>query len=483
MTVRPFAKRREGKCVPSFRDLLFSTAVISICLSSASVAYAETLNGALAKAYQNNATINSARAGVRVADEGVAIAKSGYRPTVNGRLSWEYSSTRAQGFQSGLFTGTRYVEESLSTSTGAVSITVNQTLFDGFQTTNNVRAAESQVYAERENLRNSTQTVLFDGVQAFMDVIRNRSIADLRARNIEFLSEQLRAAKVRLEVGEGTRTDVAQAEASLAGARAQLNEAKAQVASSEAVYRQIVGEGPGQLQKPKPVSSAPTNFDKALSVASVSHPAIQATQYAADALAFNVKSVEGQLLPSLAATAQVSKQDTNRSGNRAGDQSDTAGIGLTLNVPIYQGGRTSAQIRQAKERLGQGQIEIDVIRDRVRAAVASSTSQYLASVASVEANRQLVSAARLALDGVVEERRVGQRTTLDVLNAQADLINAQINQVNAEADSVVASYAILSAIGQLEPKRLGLGVREHKPQEHYKAVKDKWFGLRTPDGR
>ncbi len=458
--------------------------MVAALVVPAAVVHAETLNGALAKAYQNNATINSARAGVRVADEDVAIAKSGFRPTINGQLSWQYRSTSTDSTSRSFFDEPGTAQR----STSSVAIILEQTLFDGFQTTNNVRAAQAQVFAQRENLRNSTQNVLLDGVQAFMFVLRDRRIAELRARNIEFLAEQLRAAKVRLEVGEGTRTDVAQAEASLAGAQAELNAARANVVGSEATYQQVVGQRPGKLSTPKPFAGVPTDFDRALSIAAGGHPAIRARQYAADALAFQVKSAEGALLPNLSAGARISRDYvTNRSGIRGSGDSETdqeaASVGLTLNVPIYQGGRRSAEVRQAKERLGQGQINIDEIRDSVKAAVASSTSQYLASAASVTANRERVRAARLALDGVVEERRVGQRTTLDVLNAQNDLITAQIQQVNADADAVVASYQILSAIGSLEPKKLGLGVREHKPEEHYEAVKDMWFGLRTPDGR
>jgi outer membrane protein len=160
-----------------------------------------------------------------------------------------------------------------------------------------------------------------------------------------------------------------------------------------------------------------------------------------------------------------------------------ASIGASITVPIYQGGRVAAGVRQAKESLGQARIEVDVQRDTVRNAVASAWSQYVSAVESVSANRQLVSAAQLALNGVVEERNVGQRTTLDVLNAQADVINAQITLAGVERDTVVASYAILSAIGALSAQRLGLKVETYDPQEHYKAVKDKWFGLRTPDGR
>jgi outer membrane protein len=357
-------------------------------------------------------------------------------------------------------------------------------LFDGFQTTNNVKAATSQVYAQRENLRNTTQNILSNAVNAYVDVLRTRKIAKLREQNISFLQEQLRAARVRLEVGEGTRTDVAQAEARLAGAQAQASEARANVVAAESVYRELVGETPKDLAPAKPSSKAITNFDKALEIAAVQHPAIKTRQHIADALAFQVKSAEGALLPQLRAEASASVSDSNPGGALvAGQQQQRGSFGVVLDVPIYQGGRTAANIRKAKERLGQGQIDIDAVRDEVRQQLAASTSAYTASLTGVRANRELVRAARLALDGVIEERRVGQRTTLDVLNAQNDVITAQIAEVNADADSVVASYAILSATGQLDPKKLGLDVREYKPEEHFEAVKDMWFGLRTPDGR
>src|SRR5690606_24035010 len=166
------------------------------------------------------------------------------------------------------------------------------------------------------------------------------------------------------------------------------------------------------------------------------------------------------------------------------DGTSTSGsIGLNLSIPLYQGGRTSAVVRQSKESLGQARIEVDVMRDRVRQAVTSAWVQYVAAQQMVSAGRELVSAAQLALSGVVEERNVGQRTTLDVLNAQADVISAQITLAGAERDVVAASYAILSSMGRLAPDRLGLNVALYDATEHYDAVKNKWVGTRTPDGR
>ena len=427
--------------------------------------------GALAKAYRNNSSLNSERAGTRVTDENVAIAKSGYRPTIAASSGLTFSRSSALGGR--------------SITSGSFGIEINQTIFDGFQTKNNVAAAEAQVRASQEALRNTVQNTLFDAASAYMDVIRDRQIAGLRQRNLEFLEEQVRAARSRFEVGEGTRTDVAQAEASRQSAIAQLAGARAQVLASEALYRQIVGEDPGSLQAAGPLTRLlPRSVDEAFVIADKAHPAIIASEHLVDASAFTVKSSEGALLPRVSATAGVSRSFSNGVPALPTDGASTsASIGAALSVPIYQGGRASATIRRSKESLGQARINVDVSRDQVRNAVASAWAQYQASRESVAANREVVSAAQLALNGVVEERNVGQRTTLDVLNSQGDVTAAQINLASAEHDVVVASYAILSATGRLTTGNLGLQVQEYDPEEHYRAVKDKWFGLRTPDGR
>jgi outer membrane protein len=448
--------------VPFEHRSIFTAVIVSATALSPLTVSAESLTGALTKAYQLNSTLNSARAGVRVTDESVAIAKSGYRPTITGTSSIDYISQ----------SGTKL-------TTGSFGVEIRQSLFDGFQTMNNVASAEARVYASNESLRNTEQNILFDAAATFMDVIRDRQIAIFTERNLEFLTEQARAAGFRLEAGEGTLTDLAQANASRSAAIAKVAVARAQVTVSESVYKQVIGGTPGKLQAASPLAKLlPASLGKAYAVAEGNHPAILATQHLVDAAGFTVKSAEGQLLPQLSAQAGFSRNYRSTVGT-----SDAASIGATLTVPIYQGGRTSAQVRQSKESLGQARIEVDVSRDQVRAAVAAAWSQYRAARETAAATREAATAAELALAGVIEERDVGQRTTLDVLDSQADLIDAQIAVANAERDVVVASYAILSAIGHLSPRRIGLKVAEYRPQEHYDAVKDEWFGVRTPDGR
>src|SRR5690606_2165639 len=245
--------------VSPIRKGLAGVLAVSAALLTISPASAETILGALAKAYGNNSALNSARAGVRVTDEDVAIAKSGYRPVIRGTSSWSRSRAGSGGVSVGL-------------TSGSFGIAISQTLFDGFQTRNNVRAAEARVRASNESLRNTEQNTLFDAAAAYMDVIRDREIASLRERNLEFLAEQVRAANSRLEVGEGTRTDVAQAEASRQAAIAQLAGARAQVLASSALYRQIVGEDPGRLEGAAPLARlVPRSLEEGFAIGGREH--------------------------------------------------------------------------------------------------------------------------------------------------------------------------------------------------------------------
>ncbi len=466
-----------------------------LLLGSATVTHAETLRGALAKAYQNNQDLNAARAQLRATDENVTQARAGLRPTVS-------AVGQTQASRSRITRGDNLPTSNGRTGVLAAGIQVNQILFDGFQTPNNVNAAQAQVRASQENLQNTVQNTLANAVTVYMNVRRDREIAAFRRQNLGFLNEQVRAANARFDVGEGTRTDVAQAQAEEALATALLNTALAQVASSEAQYLDVIGDPPGDLEAGTlPAGSVvPSTVVNALAVSQSEHPAILATQFAVDAAAFQVKSVEGQRLPTVSLTGNLdntySLTDTDPSptaGSLPGvgaispdvttSNNVAATVGAQVTIPIYQGGIVSSRVRQAKETLGQRRIEVDGTRDEVRSAVASSWAQRQASDANVTGYRAQVAAAQLALNGVVEERAVGQRTTLDVLNAQADVITAQILLAGAQRDAIVAAYTLTSAIGRLSPEYLNLAVDVYNPDEHYIQVQDKWYGLRTPDGR
>ncbi|GKX34007.1 MAG: transporter [Rhizobiaceae bacterium MnEN-MB40S] len=418
----------------------------------------------MAKAYENNPDLNAARAGLRATDEGVAIAKSGYRPTIIAGV--EASRTTTWHAPS---------ETSTITDAASAGVTLTQTLFDGFQTRNNVNAAKSNVLGGRQDLINNEMTILLSAVQIYANLLRDRAIVSARQQNLEFLDEQRNAAQARLDVGEGTRTDVALAQAQLEQARAQLLAAQAAENSSAAVYVQIIGDEPKNLQMPSPYQKGlPSSTTAAVEIGLREHPAILSAQYTVDAASFNVKSLEGTFLPNVSVQGTVQHSQYGYT---------TGIIQGNVSVPIYQGGLASAQVRQAKETLGQAQILVDSARRQVQQDVVSMYTNFQASKASIAANEAQVSAAKLALNGVVEEQKVGQSTQLDVLETQTNVLTAQEDLAQSHRDAIVSSYSLLSAMGRLTVNYLNLGVDKYKPEIHYEAVKDKWFGLRTVDGR
>jgi outer membrane protein len=305
----------------------------------------------------------------------------------------------------------------------------------------------------------------------------------LRKTAIAFLTEQVRAAQARFQVGEGTRTDVAQAEAQRSGAVARLTAAQAQVKSAEAVYQRITGLAPGKLAAPTAAGkSLPKSLDGAFASAAERHPAILARVSGLEARGFNVKAKEGELLPQLSLRARVEGSSTSIAGGTTNSDAQ-ASLSAQLRIPIYTGGRVDAQVRQAKEQQAQARLQVNEAGDQVRAAVASAWANLESARAVLSSSKEQIAAAQVALNGLVEERKVGQRTTLDVLNGQNQLVEAQIAQVEAQRNVVVASYAVLSATGVLTPQTIGLNVKTYDPQVNFEAVKDKWFGLRTVDGR
>jgi outer membrane protein len=437
-------------------------------MSGGSYARAETIKEALALAYSYNPELNAQRAATRAIDENVPLTKSALRPQIFGNADYGKSWSETAG-------------RSVVLEPYGFGVTISQTLFDSFRTRNNVAAAKSGVFASRETLRNTEQNVMFDAASAYMNVIRDRAVAGYRTQALEFLNELVRSEQARFDVGESTRTDVAQAEASQAEARSLLSAANGQLQSSIAIYRQIIGVQPNNLSIPSGVGGLlPNELETALEIAFAEHPAIMATRFLVDQADWDVRSAESELLPSVSLDARAARRYNQ---TMTGVISDSASVTATLTVPIYQGGGVSAAIRQNKEILGQRRIEVDLATDSVRAAIVSAYSQLQAARSSRIASQAQLRAAQLALEGSIEERNVGQRTTLDVLQAQQEVITAQIDLANAQRDIVVAGYAALSAIGRLNADILDLAVVKYDPVEHYIVVKDKWFGLRTPDGR
>ncbi|MDJ1157021.1 TolC family outer membrane protein [Chelatococcus sp. SYSU_G07232] len=456
------------------KKLLGGVIVVSLsCWAQQQGALAETLESALVKAYGGNPTLNAQRALLRATDENVPRAKSGYRPRVSATGDVGASTVTSRGTPGG--TGS---EDFLPRGAG---VTLNQNIFDGFRTSNSVRAAESQVFGQREVLRNNEQNTLLDGVTAYMNVLRDTATLNLQRNNVEVLQEQLRQTQDRFNVGEVTRTDVAQAEARLAGARSQESLAQANLKSSLARYRQVIGVEPKQLAPGRSIEKAlPKTLPAAIEVSQAEHPAIHAALHGVDAAEIQVKVVEGELYPSLGLQASAAQRYDVQT---PGDERTSASIVAQLTIPIYEGGEVYARTRQAKETAGQRRLEVDVTRDQVRAAVVSAWGALEAAKAQITAAQAQVEANEIALNGVREEAKVGQRTTLDVLNAQQELLNSRVSLISAQRDRVVNSYQLLAAVGRLSARTLALKVEEYDSKRHFEQVKDKWFGLQTPDGR
>jgi outer membrane protein len=317
-----------------------------------------------------------------------------------------------------------------------------------------------------------------------MNLLQTAAILELQRSNVNVLEVTLRQTRDRFTAGEVTRTDVAQAESRLAAGRSQLSLAESNYVTAQAQYQQVIGvPAPARLAPAAPVDRlSPRTLDGAIARGRTEHPLITTAMYNVDIAVQQVKVAEGALYPTLSAVGSVQKTYGSASALTV-LETLSASLGAQLSVPIYQGGAEYSTIRQAKETLGQRRMDLDTARDQVQSTVTQAWGQLEAAKAQINATQAQVTAAEVALNGVREEARVGQRTTLDVLNAQQDLVNARVALVTAQRDRVVASYTVLAATGALSAQVLALKIEVYDPVTHYQQVRDVWGGVRTPDGR
>lgn len=452
------------------RALLSGVAVSAAAAMLTVSASADSLFGAMEKAYVTNPTLNSARAGQRAIDELVPQALSGWRPTVG--VSAEIDKTFASK-PVGVDLNGDIVRDNGDAYNSSLAIQLDQPLFRGFGTVNSTKAAEARVDAGKQNLLGSEQQVLFDVVQAYMDVYANRQFVALRRQDVAALQAQVKAAQDRFTVGEITRTDVAQAQARLAEAQTFLVNAQTDLARAVASYVQVVGEEPGKLSYPK-VVDIPNSLKTALDVAGEINPQLLAQAFVEVARSSDIKVAFSNLLPSADLVATGARVDPDISA--PDNHTSTFQVGAQLTIPLYESGYVYSQVRQAKQLASQSRIEVIEVARAVRQAVASSWNAYVGLAQIIKNTRTQVSAAQLALNGVQQEYQAGTRTTLDVLDAQRDLVQAQVLQVTAERNRVVSGYQLLAAIGHLTAKDVGLKVPIYDPNENYKRVRDKWIG-------
>ena len=444
-----------------------------LVIITAQEARAQSLIDALSAVCTNNPELNAARAELRAIDENVPLAKSGGRPSLiaAGELGAVHRSVDPE----------RGPDFSESTTSGEVALTLTQPVFQGFRVRNRIRQAQAQVLSGRSQLLSTEQNLLLDGVEAYMNVVREAAILRFTRQSLGVLEQQLRSVRERFEVGEVTRTDVVQAEAAVAEARSIVQGAEGGLRTAEAAFEQIIGTPPRSLRFPQALGvRVAATLPAAIEIAVRQHPAIQAAQLATEAAEYNVKIAQGELLPTVSVDASARQRWEQGSLT---ESTQSISIFGRVRIPIYQQGSVSARVRQAKQILTQRRLEEDAIRIQVRAAVASAWAGIETAAGQIGADEAQIRAARLALEGVQEEERVGQRTTVDVLNAQRELLEAQVNLVGTQRDRIVAAYTLLAATGQSNAACDALPVERYDPSVNYREVEDKWFGLRTPGGQ
>jgi outer membrane protein len=442
--------------------------------SAPNLACADTMDAALTRAYQTNPQLNAQRALARATDENVPQALSGYRPKVAVTASGGGQFTNQLVNSSG-----RKIEQGLQ-GPHAIGLTVTQTLYNGNQTANKTRAAESQVFGAREALRLMEQSVLLSAASIYMDTLRDSALLEVQRSNVRVLQETLKQTRQRYDAGLVTPTDVAQSEAQLAAGQTQELAAQATLTTTRANFRRIIGSDPAGLEPCSPVDRyLPATVREAINISLVENPNETSAKYGIDVSFLNVKINEGALFPTVALQASVQKtwQQTITQIRQF-----TASAVAQVTVPIYQGGAEYSLIRQSKETEAQQRLNLEQVRDQARADLVTAWGQLLAGKAQVESSQAQVSASEIALLGTQKEASVGQRTVLDVLNAQQAVVNARVALVTAQHDRVVASYAVLSVMGRLSPQVLHLATTTYDPSVHYYEVRDNWVGVRIPDG-
>lgn len=455
------AKNKESKSAGKVLALVLLTSASLL----AGPAAADTLADAMAMAYTGNPNLLAARAQLRATDEAVPIALSGWRPTlqVNGNVTRQRIETSTSP-TAGSF---------LSNTSKNASVTFNQPLFRGFKTVAGTSAAQNQVYAQRARLAGTEAQVMLQVATAYLDVLQYQAVVELNRNNNQVLSRQLEATNDRFRVGEITRTDVAQSEASLAGARAGLVQAEGLLQQARSAYENVVGKAPENLQQPAIPKNLPGNLEAVVAAAIAANPNFLASDYAAKAAADNVTVVQGDLLPSASFVAQWTKgYDTSVTGYR----SDQAIAQAQVTIPLYQQGAEWARLRQAKDTANQARLLSDQARLDARNASTVAFEAFQAASASIESYKAQIAAQEISVEGLQRQQEVGSATILDVLISEQNLLTAQVNLVRTQRDQAVAAFQILSATGRLNAADLGLSAPVYDPVSHYNSVKFQAIG-------
>jgi outer membrane protein len=430
---------------------------------------ADSLNDAFVKTYQSNPQLAAERANLRAKDEDVAQAIAKWRPTVS--LNGSYTKSHSEGK-----TDPSVVRFHDSSRSWDAAVSANQTVFAGGRILAERRQADANVRAGRAVLHATEQSVFLDTVGFYMNVVRDEAVLKLNKANVELLKKQLEAAQARFEVGEITRTDVAQAEARLSAGQSSLTASEASLTASRLAYERTVGEAPGTLDAKPATPTLPASEAEARQIANQLNPNLVAAREAEAGTRAGIDFAVSQMMPRVSVSASYGRSGEERPPESIGDD---ARVTATATVPLYQGGAEWSAIRQAKEFNNRARLDAEDARRATDEAVSNAWESYRASKASSEANRQQVKAAEIAFEGVQQELEVGSRTTLDVLNQQQELLNARVALVRSERDEVVASYGLLAAVGKLTAKELQLPVQLYDPVENYEMQTWRPLGAAT----
>lgn len=437
---------------------------LAMLLCSTSLAHASTFTDALASAYQNNPQIQAERERQKATDEGVARALSNFRPTIGLGYERGEESTSVNGTDS----DGSYEDQSL---------TLNQPLFRGGSTIADYQASKQRVRAGQAQLSSVEQSILIDAIAAYMDVVANSAILELSRNNADVLAQQLKASNERFEVGEVTRTDVAQSEARLSNAKTEVISAEGRLISSIAAFERIIGYKPeGSLTVPDKLPVLPVNLQEALAKARNANPQLLASIHAAKSAKYDVRNDIGTILPQVALVGTISRQEGSSSFGTASDF-DQDRIGVRVSVPLYQSGAEYARIRESKAIARQRKHESLDTQQLIDQQVTTAWEDVETAIATIQAREDQIEAAQIALDGVRQEQEYGARTVLDVLDAEQELFIARTNLVNAQRDRIVAAYNLALTLGELTPKNLELNVAPYDPNEHYEGVKHQFIGF------
>ncbi|WP_224826501.1 TolC family outer membrane protein [Cognatishimia sp. MH4019] len=430
------------------RSAVMGAAIVA-GIGTGAVAKAETLADALVGAYETSGLLDQQRALLRATDEDVAQAVSALRPII----SWVYSNRYTNPQPLG--------QDSIN---GSLQLTADLVLWDFGRRQFGVESRKELVLATRQGLVSAEQSILARAVEAFMSVRRDSEILALRQNNVRLITQELRAARDRFEVGEVTRTDVAQAEARLASARAELALARGNLDIAREEYLNVVGRLPGRLVAPRRLPQTANSEEEAKRIALTGHPDLQQAQHEVAAADLNVGAAKAAIKPTLSAQGTATWDDEEYLGTET----------LTLNFggPLYRGGELSSLIRQAQQRAVAARANVHIVSDQISQGVGNAFAQLRSATANRQAVARQIRAAQVAFEGVREEATLGARTTLDVLNAEQELLDARASAVSAATQETVAAYAVLSSMGLLTADHLNLNVQVYDPAAYYNAVKN-----------